>query len=147
MSDLNLAPFMELARSLAQTAMSIVGDLAVAVIYTPAGTLVYDPVGGGTTNSSNSLPLFFGVLTRFTTEEMNETNNSMSARKLSVIVKPTDAKLICAALDMGIQPTIKDTLVTIDSTTQGYPVRKSWIVARVLTLPGNPMFKLHIRET
>jgi hypothetical protein len=129
--------FAALAQTLAQTAITIAGDLCVSVAYRPTGTIAYAPDTGTITNSAAPLAAFAGLLTRFTTDEASASD----------VVQATDAKLIVAALDLGVTPNINDTCTTTDDSATLAPRVVTWKVIRILSLPGNPLHKLHVRET
>jgi hypothetical protein len=142
-----LGSFRTLVQGLAQTAIQIAGDLCVAVAYNPTGTIGYNPTTGAIVNSGTQITGINGLLVRFTDDEVNQVNNSVSDRRLVGVVNPTDMKLLLAALDLGVQPNINDTLITTDTSVQGSPQIKTWKVVRIMSLPGNPLYKLHCRET
>jgi hypothetical protein len=117
--------FANTVQGLASAAIQIAGDLAPTVVYTPNGSSVYDPVSGVVTNVAAPITLH-GVLSKFGFEETDK-----------AVVVSTDAKLLLAASDLGVSPNENDTL-----TCNG----KTWRVIRSLGVPGNALYKLHIRE-
>lgn len=118
-------PFAVLTQNLAQIGIGIAGDLAAAVVYTPGGDPSYDPVSGTSTSSVTPISLR-AVISRFGFHESD-----------AQIVLLTDARMICAALDLPVEPSPNDTLVV-----KG----KTWRVVRSMGVPGDALFKLHIRE-
>lgn len=118
-------PFAALTQNLAQIGIGIAGDLAATVVYTPGGDPTYDPVSGTSTSSVTPISLR-AVISRF---GFNESD--------AQVVLLTDARMICAALDLPIDPSQNDIL-----TAKG----KTWKVVRSMGVPGDALFKLHIRE-
>lgn len=146
--SISLGVFKDLVQGLALDAIEIAGDLCVSVVYQPTGTIAYSPADGSITNTASALPAFNAFLSRFTDEEINTANNSISERRLTNIVNATDAKILIPALSMpGTTPNINDTMVTTDNSPPAGPVVKTWKVIKILTFPGSPFWKIQIRET
>jgi hypothetical protein len=117
--------FRALTQSLVQQAFQITGDLNEAIVYTSVSASPYNPVSG-TTSDVTATYNFMGAVTKFGSTEAD-----------NKVVISTDAKLLCAYLDLPITPREDDTL-----TAQGI----TWKVVRVLGTPGQSLWVIHIRR-
>jgi hypothetical protein len=135
MSGSQFPPFLGSWRNtlqgLVQTAMQIVDDLADNITYTQIIPGAYDTTTGTTTETKNTFT-FNGAIVKFKTDE---TDNK--------VVISTDARLICAYLDLPIVPTTEDFLFSVNSNV---PVPQQWKVVRVLGVPGDAMWNIQIRK-
>ena len=120
----SLGQFRSLVQSLVKTAFQVTGDLNEAIVYTRVTASPYDPVTG-TTNDTTSTYNFLGTVTKFGSDEAD-----------NKVVISTDAKLLCAYLDLPVTPLEDDTLTVLGMT---------WKVVRVLGTPGQSFWKIHIR--
>lgn len=118
--------FRDLVQGLAQQAFQIAGDLNEAIIYTSVSASSYDTVSGTTTDTVTTYN-FNGAVTRFGSTEDDKK-----------VVISTDAKLLCAYLDLPVTPTAEDHLTALG---------KTWKVIRTLGTPGSALWIIHIRET
>lgn len=120
-----LNQFAAMVAGLVQTAIQVAGDMATSIVYSSLAGDTYNPATGTVTSGATTYS-FNGVISKFSNSEIDNK---------TVIIK--DAKLICSALDLPIEPRENDTL-----TGNG----KNWKVQRVLGVPANSMWKIQIRE-
>lgn len=119
-----------LVQSAARMAIHSVGDLAETATYTSrSGDTTYDPDTDTTSRSVTVLNNVPVVLTKFTLGEVNS----------SVEITVNDQKILVAALDLpGIVPDKDDELTMMGS---------KWLVEKVLTGPGSPVYGIHLRKS
>ena len=119
-------PFQQLIKDQVSSAISIVDDLADAVVYSSVTVGDYSIALGASTKTTTTRN-FNAVLARFTADEMNDS-----------IVVATDMKMIVAAIDFGTgEPSINDTM-----TAQS----KTWNVEGYKGVPGQSVWLVHIRK-
>jgi hypothetical protein len=124
--------FRSMVQGLVQTAFGIVGDLNDPISYNSVSSAPYNPVTGVVTTVATPYN-FNGVISKFTTTEAD-----------NKVVIATDAKLLCAMLDLPITPTPQDTLTSVDPLTKN---TLNWKVMRVIATPGQSLWVIHIRGT
>ena len=119
-------PFKQLIKDQVSSAISILDDLADAVVYSSTVMGTYD-IATGVTARTITTRNFNAVLARFSADEMDDS-----------IVVATDMKMIVSASDFGVgEPGINDTL-----TSQS----KTWNVENVKGVPGQSVWLVHIRK-
>jgi len=107
------------------TAFDIIGDLKQTATYTRKTNPTFDPVTD-TMTVTNAVTTIQGVKSRFSAAEAKDEVNTL-----------TDAIFIFKAADITFEPSKNDT-ITIGSTI--------WSVHRIMSVPGDLIWKLHIRE-
>lgn len=119
-------PFRQLIKDQVSSAITIVDDLADAVVYSSVTVGEYD-ISTGINAKTTVSRTFNAVLARFSVDEMDDS-----------IVVATDMKMIVAANDFGTgEPNINDTL-----TAQG----STWNVENSKGVPGQSVWLVHIRK-
>lgn len=122
--------FESLIKGIVQDAFKTVGDLAPKHTYvaTNAEDSVYDPATG----TMNEVSLLYDdvpmVLARFKIDEMD-----------NQIIPTTDLKVLIAANDLPVDPTVQD-LIYLDGDV-------TYMVERVMGVPGESLHILHVRQT
>lgn len=124
-----------LIASLVQTAFGIIQsvdpDIVTPIVYTPGSSSVYDPDTGLVTNSTSPITLT-SVISKFGENEID-----------AEVVVATDGRLLISGLSLGsITPNHTDTLVSTDINGAA----TTWKVVRVLGVPTNGLWKIHIRR-
>lgn len=115
----------KLVSDMVTTAFEIVGDLQDTVVFKQRNPSTYDPVTDTMTEPFTTTT-FLGVFARFRATEVDAS-----------VVTLTDAKLLFPADRLQTAPKVTDTL-----TMKG----KNWEVHRIMSVPGDSLYKLHIRE-
>lgn len=117
--------FSQLIKTAVSGAMKSLGDLAPSVTYRRVTPGTYDPQTG-VINQTVQEYVVSAVLTSFSLNELDAS-----------IVVVTDMKCLIAASDLPIMPTEHDQIVA-----KG----KTWEVIRLMGVPGDSLYKIHVRE-
>lgn len=117
--------FASLIKGLVSNAMTTVGDLAPVVTYRQVIGADYDPETGTMVENTKDYSVK-GVLASF----------SLSEKDANVVVT-TDQKLLVAAADLPVRPAQNDRVIISG---------KFWNVMRLLGVPGESLYIIHIRE-
>lgn len=117
--------FADLAKGLVSQAMKTVGDLAPTITYRSVSSTTYDPASGNMVETYKDYPVK-AVLTSFS---LDEKDNS--------VVVTTDQKCLIASADLPVTPNKDDKVIS-----KG----KTWNVLRIMGVPGESLYKIHVRE-
>jgi hypothetical protein len=117
-----------LVDSMVSNALSTIGDLANVVTLVKRGAGVYDPDTGETTPSTVSYPDITCAMPGFSAEE-----------KDTDIIILTDKKGLIARLDLPVG-------VEIEKNDEIHQGSVKWDVRRILSVPGDSLYKLHLRK-
>lgn len=123
-------------RNLVSTAMKAVGDIAEKGIYDRVTPGVYDPATSTHVETVVSYEDVTIVLTSFAMEEID---NDVDVR--------TDQKALIAANDLPVVPAKPDRIRLPIRNAFGAVIGTAvWNVQRILGVPGDSLFKIHIRK-
>jgi hypothetical protein len=115
----------QLVADMVTLAFNTIGDLKDTAVYRRKIPSTYDPATDSMTNPT-TLTSILGVFARFKANEIN-----------SSVITLTDAKFLFPAVAITFEPKTHDEIVL-----KG----KTWNVHSVLSVPGDSLYKLHLRE-